>query len=42
MLTNSGMSAFSNVFNEYLIKKENPDAPLMFKNMQLYFWGVFI
>lgn len=42
MLLNSCMSAFSNVFNEYLIKKENPDAPLMFKNMQLYFWGVLI
>uniref|UniRef100_A0A7S4DUS5 Sugar phosphate transporter domain-containing protein n=1 Tax=Lotharella globosa TaxID=91324 RepID=A0A7S4DUS5_9EUKA len=39
LVVNSTLSAFSGVFNEWLIKKIDPEAPLQFKNMQLYFFG---
>jgi len=42
LVINSTMSAFSGVFNEWLIKKIDPEAPLQFKNMQLYFFGVVL
>ncbi|GAB5357113.1 hypothetical protein AAMO2058_000346600 [Amorphochlora amoebiformis] len=42
LVVNSTLSAFSGVFNEWLIKKIDPDAPLQFKNMQLYFFGVVL
>jgi len=42
LIVNSTMSAFSGVFNEWLIKKIDPEAPLQFKNMQLYFFGVML
>mmetsp|Transcript_15765 Transcript_15765/g.38876 ORF Transcript_15765/g.38876 Transcript_15765/m.38876 type:complete len:378 (-) Transcript_15765:448-1581(-) len=42
VLINSCLSAFSGVFNEWLIKRLDPEAPLQFKNMQLYFFGVFL
>mmetsp|Transcript_7916 Transcript_7916/g.19414 ORF Transcript_7916/g.19414 Transcript_7916/m.19414 type:complete len:281 (+) Transcript_7916:365-1207(+) len=42
LIVNSTLSAFSGVFNEWLIKKIDPEAPLQFKNMQLYFFGVVL
>ena len=42
VLLNSTLSGLSNVLNEWLLKRQDPDAPLMFKNMQLYAWGVFL
>lgn len=42
VLLNSMLSGCSNVMNEWLVKRQDPDAPLMFKNMQLYAWGVVI
>ena len=42
MLVNASLSAFSGVSNEWLIKKTNPDTPLMQKNAALYGWGVAV
>mmetsp|Transcript_4593 Transcript_4593/g.8363 ORF Transcript_4593/g.8363 Transcript_4593/m.8363 type:complete len:365 (+) Transcript_4593:41-1135(+) len=42
LIFNSFLSAFSGVFNEWLIKKIDPEAPLQFKNMQLYFFGIVL
>ncbi|EOD20295.1 hypothetical protein EMIHUDRAFT_242180 [Emiliania huxleyi CCMP1516] len=38
--SNGCLSALSSVLNEWLIKVQDPRAPLMFKNMQIYSWGV--
>ena len=38
VLVNSSLSGLSNVMNEWLLKRQDPEAPLMFKNMQLYAW----
>lgn len=40
IILNSTLSGLSNVANEWLVKRLDPDAPLMFKNMQLYAWGI--
>mmetsp|Transcript_50396 Transcript_50396/g.164667 ORF Transcript_50396/g.164667 Transcript_50396/m.164667 type:complete len:356 (-) Transcript_50396:34-1101(-) len=40
LLGNGCLSALSSVLNEWLIKVQDPRAPLMFKNMQIYSWGV--
>ena len=42
VMVNSFFSGFSGIFNECLIKKIDPEAPLMFKNMQLHFCGAVI
>ncbi len=42
LIINSTLSAFSGICNEWLIKKIDPEAPLQFKNMQLYFFGVVL
>jgi len=36
---NGFLSALSSVINEWLIKHQDPLAPLMFKNLQIYVWG---
>lgn len=38
VVVNSTLSGCSNVMNEWLVKRQDPEAPLMFKNMQLYAW----
>ena len=38
LLLNGCLSGASGVLNEYLIKMTDPQAPLMFKNMHIYFF----
>ena len=38
LLVNGCLSGASGVLNEYLIKMTDPQAPLMFKNMHIYFF----
>lgn len=42
LLLNGCLSGFSGVLNEWLIKAQNPMAPLMWKNAQLYFFCVLV
>jgi len=42
LLFNGCLSASSGIANEWLIKFADPRAPLMFKNMQLYVFGVLV
>ena len=42
MLLNGCLSATSGVANEWLIKVQDPKAPLMLKNAQIYFFGVLV
>ena len=39
---NGCLSGLSTVFNEWLIKFQDPKAPLMFKNLLIYSFGVLI
>ena len=42
LVFNGCLSGLSTVLNEWLIKFQDPRAPLMFKNLQIYLWGSFI
>ena len=42
LLVNGCLSGLSTVFNEWLIKFQDPKAPLMFKNLLIYSFGVLI
>lgn len=42
VLLNSCLAALSGVLNEWLIKFQDPDQPLMLKNAQIYAFGVLV
>ena len=42
VLCTSSLSGLSSIFNEWLIKFQDPKAPLMFKNGMLYAFGVLM
>ena len=42
LVANGCLSATSGILNEWLIKYQDPKAPLMFKNAQLYFFGILV
>jgi len=42
LVLNGCLSAVSGILNEWLIKFQDPKAPLMFKNMQLYLFGILV
>ena len=42
LVVNGCLSATSGIVNEWLIKFQDPKAPLMFKNCQLYLFGIVV
>jgi len=42
LVINGCLSGLSTVFNEWLIKFQDPKAPLMFKNLQIYIFGTAV